>query len=102
MFTANNALLSRVTPAAQQAAVNSQVQLIGQIGRAIGPLFATEVYAWSRRLLPGSGTGANAARLYMMLVGGLGLYYPLLSCKVGQLYGEWSDPSPREMKGAAV
>ena len=55
-------------------------------------------FAFALRLVPSKGIGANAARIYMILVGGIGLYYPLYSGKTKLLYGEWTDPSPKEQR----
>ena len=59
-------------------------------------MLATESFAMAKRLLPGRGTGANAGRLYMMFLGGFGLYFPFVTGSLTAAYGEFDGFSAKE------
>ena len=98
MFTTlQSSIMTTRLPAHLQSKAVAAVMITSQIGRSLGPILSTYTYAGAKEALPGPGTGANAARLYMVLVGGIGMWIPTLFY-FRAFFGKMTDPSPAALK----
>ena len=109
VFANGNSVVGAVlsTILAQRLPTDEQVQnaaltaVASQVGRAMGPIFATwifqtaeEMTGWSR------GAGANFSRMYMLFVGSLPPTI-VLACYFTSIFGKFTDLSPMERRELA-
>lgn len=83
------AVLAEKIPSHLQVAYSSFAQMLGQAGRAFGPVIATTVYDTSMKAIPGSGPNAAWAFLIVCQIVTVGAQL----CGFSTLYGSFSDLS---------
>jgi hypothetical protein len=80
-----------------QVQANAMIQLIGQVGRGIGPVVATQWYEMGTHMF-GKRGGYNYAALFNMLCETLAML-PMFCC-FRDVWGTFSDPSPAQARAA--
>ena len=70
--------------------------MLGQVGRAVGPLLATWVFDTAQRVVTGPGSGMNWSRIYILMVGSPAFF--LCVPFFEDIYGRWSDLSPMQKR----
>jgi len=81
----------------EQVQANAMIQLIGQVGRGIGPVVATQWYEMGTHMF-GKRGGYNYAALFNMLCETVAML-PMFCC-FRDVWGTFSDPSPAQARAA--
>jgi len=88
-FNLHNTLLAMKVPPSQQAKYQALVQASGQLGRALGPLFATAVLSYgTHHNEPGKHFGANLTFITQFTLAVLANFPPLFWWR--HMYGPWN------------
>lgn len=82
---------------AEQVKFQGLIAFSSQVGRAVGPLASTWVFETAESVIGGPGSGANMARVWMLITG----FPPIIvafSCFFKEVFGRFTDLSPYEIK----
>ena len=93
----NFSVLATRLPSHLQVSANALIQLVGQAGRSIGPILATLFYSWFIDTYGQLG-GYNGAVLFNVIF--MVLILIPLPFVFTILYGNFSDPSPKEARAS--
>lgn len=91
-------LLAERVPKELQVKYGSMAQSVGQIGRAVGPVLATQWYGFMQYTLPGSGPTSA----WILMAGIMSMAFVFAAKDFTTIYGKCGAPSKRQLKAEAA